>query len=218
MIIANIEYLYALIIIPILVILYIAKRRIRKKELNKFGEEEVISKLMPLVSYRRPHTKFVLLLIALSLIIVAIARPQRGSKYKKVKTQGVEIVIALDVSNSMLAQDIKPNRLEKAKQSISKLLDNLQNDKIGLIVFAGQAYTQVPITTDYTASKMFLSTINTGIIPTQGTAIDEAIRLASKSFSPKNDSKKVLIIITDGENHENSPIEAAAKMLNIIVL
>ena len=209
--IANPEYLYALIIIPILVFMYIVKRRIRKKELDEFGEEDVISKLMPFVSHRRPNTKFVLVLIALSLIIFAIARPQFGSKLKKVKTEGIEIVIALDVSNSMLAQDIKPNRLEKAKRSISKLLENLQNDKIGLIVFAGKAYTQVPITTDYTATKMFLSTINTGIIPTQGTAIGEAIRLASKSFSLDNENKKVLIIITDGENHEDDPLEASKK-------
>jgi len=217
--IANPEYLYTLIIIPILLFMYIVKRRIRKKELDAFGEEDVISKLMPLVSYRRPNTKFALVLIALSLIIFAIARPQFGSKLKKVKTKGIEIVIALDVSNSMLAEDIKPNRLEKAKRSISRLLDNLHNDKIGLIVFAGKAYTQVPITTDYTASKMFLSTINTGIIPTQGTAIGEAIRLASKSFSPDNESKKVLIIITDGENHEDNPLEAAkiAKEKGVLV-
>jgi len=159
------------------------------------------------------------MIIALTLIIIAAARPQFGSKLREVKAEGVEIIIALDVSNSMLAEDIRPNRLEKAKRAISKLLDNLRNDKIGLIVFAGDAYTQVPITTDYTATKMFLSTINTDFVPKQGTAIDEAIQLAMKSYSPDNEQKKVLIIITDGENHEDNPVITAkeAKEMGILV-
>ncbi|MBN1252794.1 MAG: VWA domain-containing protein [Bacteroidales bacterium] len=216
---ANPQYLYAFALIPILIVIYIITKRIRKKQIEIFGEEEILSKVMPLVSTRRPNLKFILLIIALSLVIFSISRPQFGSKLKEVKTEGVEIIIALDVSNSMLAQDIKPNRLEKAKRSISKLLDNLHNDKIGLIVFAGKAYTQVPITTDYSATKMFLSSINTDFIPVQGTAIGEAIRLGIKSFGPENESKKVLIIITDGENHEDNPLQAAveAKEKGILV-
>ena len=159
------------------------------------------------------------MITALSSLIIAAARPQFGSKLKEVKAEGVEIIIALDVSNSMLAQDIKPNRLEKAKRAIARLLDNLRNDKIGLIVFAGDAYTQVPITTDYTATKMLLSTISTDMVPKQGTAIAEAIRLGIKSFSPDEEVKKVLIIITDGENHEEDPVAAAreAKEKGILV-
>ncbi len=206
---ANPEYLYVLILIPVVIIIYILNIRLKKRYLNKFGENQVINGLMPLVSKRRPLFKFILMILALILIMIAAARPQFGSKLREVKAEGVEIVIALDVSNSMLAEDIRPNRLKKAKRAISRLLDNLRNDKIGLIVFAGDAYTQVPITTDYTATKMFLSTINTDFVPKQGTAISEAIQLAMKSYSPDNEMKKVLIILTDGENHEDNPVQAA---------
>lgn len=217
--IANPEYLYALILIPVFILIYIISVHLKKKSMDKFGENQVIKGLIPLVSKRRPTFKFILNMFALALIIIAAARPQFGSKLKEVKTKGVEIIIALDVSNSMLAQDIRPNRLRKAKRAIARLLDNLKDDKIGLIVFAGDAYTQVPITSDYTATKMFLSTINTDFVPKQGTAIGEAIHLAMKSYSPDNDKKKVLIIITDGENHEDNPVEAAkeAKEKGILV-
>ncbi len=216
---ANPQYLWALILVPVFIIIYIVNIKLKKKSLAKFGDNQVIKGLMPLVSKRRPLFKFILMIIALSLIIIAAARPQFGSKLKEVKAEGVEIIIALDVSNSMLAKDIRPNRLEKAKRAISRLLDNLRNDKIGLIVFAGDAYTQVPITTDYTATKMFLSSINTDFVPKQGTAISEAIELATKSFSPDNEQKKVLIILTDGENHEDNPVQAArdAKEKGILV-
>ncbi len=216
---ANQQFLYLLILIPVFIIVYVINVRLRRKSMDKFGEYEVIKSLIPLLSKRRPLTKFILMLMALALLIIAAARPQFGSKLKEVKAEGVEIIIALDVSNSMLAQDIKPNRLEKAKRAISRLLDNLRNDKIGLIVFAGDAYTQVPITTDYTATKMLLSTISTDMVPKQGTAIAEAIRMGIKSFSPDEEVKKVLIIITDGENHEDDPIAAAreAKEKGILV-
>jgi Ca-activated chloride channel family protein len=216
---ANPEYLYALILVPVFIIVYIINISLKKKSLEKFGEYDVIKGLMPLVSKRRPLFKFILMIIALALIVFAAARPQFGSKLREVKAEGVEIIIALDVSNSMLAEDIRPSRLKKAKRAIARLLDNLKNDKIGLIVFAGDAYTQVPITTDYTATKMFLSSINTDFVPKQGTAISEAIRLAMKSYSPDNEQKKVLIILTDGENHEDDPINAAkeAKEKGILV-
>jgi Ca-activated chloride channel family protein len=153
--------------------------------------------------------KSILFLLAISSLIVAVARPQFGSKLKEVKRKGVEIVIALDVSNSMLARDIQPNRLERAKRAIAQMVDKMQNDKIGLIVFAGDAYVQVPITTDYTSTKMFLGTISPNIVPKQGTAIGSAIQLAMKSYDPASDLSKALIVITDGENHEGDAIEMA---------
>jgi len=208
---ANPQYLYVLIILPVLVLLFIFYMLNRKSALKKFGDYNVIARLMPLVSRRRLIVKFILLLLSLGLIVFSAARPQLGSKLREVKTKGVEIVIALDVSNSMLAEDIKPNRLEAAKRAIDKMLDNLKDDKIGLIVFAGSAFTQVPVTTDYTATKMMLSTVSPGLIQEQGTSIGEAIDLAMKSFNPNNENKKALIIITDGENHLDNPVEMAAK-------
>ena len=167
--------------------------------------------------------KFILLLFALGFIILGLANPQIGSKMEEVKREGVDLMIALDVSNSMLAEDIKPNRLERAKQAISKLIDKLHNDRIGLIVFGGEAYVQLPITTDYSAAKLFLSIISTDIVPTQGTAIGEAIKLSIRAFSSDYDNpkysgqnpqqstqkNKAIIIITDGENHEDNAIEEA---------
>jgi Ca-activated chloride channel homolog len=150
-----------------------------------------------------------LLMLALAFFIVGAARPQLGSKLKKIQREGVEIVIALDVSNSMLAEDIQPNRLERAKRAISRLVDRLNDDKIGLIVFAGEAYTQLPITTDYNSAKLFLEAVNTEIVPRQGTAIGAAINLALRSFTPGGIANKAIIIITDGENHEDDPVSAA---------
>ena len=208
---AHITYLYFLLLIPVLIIIFIISVQIKKKSVKSFGDLEIISGLMPNVSVKRPKLKFILLLFALTFIIIGIAGPQFGTKLKKVKREGIEMIFAIDVSNSMMAEDIKPNRLERSKQAISKLIDKLHNDKIGMIVFAGDAYTQLPITTDYSAAKMFLSTINPSIVPKQGTAIGSAINLAMSSFSPDNNKSKVLIIITDGENHEDNAVEMAEK-------
>jgi len=210
---ANPQYLYALVIIPLLTFLFVVAYIQRKKSLGKFGDLSVISRLMPLASKRRHIFKFIVLQLVLILLIFAIARPQYGIKLREVKTTGIEIIIALDVSNSMMAQDkgTSVNRLEVAKRAIDKLLDNLEEDKIGLIVFAGSAFVQVPVTTDYTATKMILSTINPGQIQEQGTAIGDAIDLAMKAFDPKNDKRKALIIITDGENHLDNPLESTTK-------
>ena len=205
----NPEYLYLLLIIPVLILLFGLAQYYKKKALAKFGDMSVIEQLMPFVSKSRPVLKFVFLTIAIIAIILALADPQFGSKLEKVKRKGAEIIIALDVSNSMLAEDIKPNRLERAKQAISKLVDNMENDRIGLIVFAGDSYIQVPVTSDYTAAKMFLSSINTKIVSKQGTAIGSAIDLAMNSFTPESDMEKALIIITDGENHEDDAIKPA---------
>ena len=146
--------------------------------------------------------------------IIMLARPQFGSKIADVKKQGVEVIIALDVSNSMLAEDIQPDRLTRAKQAISRLVDNLDNDKIGLIVFAGDAYTQIPVTTDYISAKMFLSAITPDMVPKQGTAIGAAIDLGIRSFSPGEGKSKAIIIITDGENHEDDPVKEAEEAAN----
>lgn len=177
----------------------------------RFGHREILSVLMPEASKARPVIKYFLLLLALTSIIIGIARPQFGSQLKNVKREGIEIMIALDVSNSMMAEDIEPNRLERSKRAISQLVDKLSDDKIGLIVFAGEAYTQLPITSDYVSAKLFLNSISTQIVPTQGTAIGAAIDLAAKSFTPQFVGNKVIIVITDGENHEDDALGAAAK-------
>lgn len=208
---ANKEYLYLLLIVPLIILLFIISRIIKSRSIKRYGDFGVISQLMPDYSKNRPVVKFILLTTALALIIFGIARPQFGAKLKEVKREGVEIVIALDVSKSMLAQDIKPSRLESAKRAISKMVERMSNDKIGLIVFAGDAYTQIPITTDYASVELFLETINPGIVPKPGTAVGSAIELGMKSFSPDNEKSKVLIIITDGENHEDNAVEAATK-------
>ncbi len=164
---------------------------------------------MPELSDSRPVIKFILLLSAVLAGVIMLSRPQFGSRIEDVKKQGVEVIIALDVSNSMLAEDIQPDRLTRAKQAISRLVDNLENDKIGLIVFAGDAYTQIPVTTDYVSAKMFLSTISPEMVPKQGTSIGAAINLGIRSFSPGEEKSKAIIIITDGENHEDDPLAAA---------
>lgn len=205
----NIDFLWGLLVIPILTVIFIWSRIARKKALRRFGNTEILKQLMPFTSKSRPTFKFIILMLALAFIITGMARPQFGSKLKKVKREGVELIIALDVSNSMMAEDIQPNRLERAKRAISRLIDRLKNDKIGLIVFAGDAYTQLPITSDYNSAKLFLNSVNTQIVPRQGTAIAAAINLAAKSFSPNGQANKAIIVITDGEDHEGDAVEAA---------
>jgi Ca-activated chloride channel family protein len=209
--IANPEYLYALLLIPVMIVFFWYSRMKRKKALASFGQKEIMSILMPNASAGRPILKFIVLLLALTSIIIGIARPQFGSKLKTEKRKGIELMIALDVSNSMMSEDIQPNRLERAKRAISQLVDKLSNDKIGLIVFAGDAYTQLPITADYVSAKLFLNSISPDMVPTQGTAIGAAIQLGIKSFSPTFEGSKAMIIITDGENHEEDAVEAAKK-------
>lgn len=206
---ANPEFFIALIIVPVLIILYIVFGIKRKKAIREFGNPETLASLMPNKSTARLGWKFTIIILAITLIITALARPQMGAKLEKIKREGVEIIIALDVSNSMLAEDIQPNRLERAKRAIARLTERLNNDKIGLIVFAGDAYTQIPITTDYSSTKLFLSAISTNIVPKQGTAIGSAINLATRSFTPNAESSKAIIIITDGENHEDDPVSMA---------
>ena len=206
---AHIEYLWGLLIIPLLFLFFIWSRISRQRALKRFGNEQTIKELMPFASKSRPAFKFFILMLALAFFITGAARPQFGSKLKKVKREGIELIIALDVSNSMMAEDIQPNRLERAKRAIARLVDRLKNDKIGLIVFAGEAYVQLPITSDYNSAKLFLNSVNTQIVPTQGTAIGTAINMGIRSFTPEGDANKAIIVITDGENHEDNAVTAA---------
>jgi Ca-activated chloride channel family protein len=210
----NSGFLWGLLIIPILTLFFIWSRIVRKRALRRFGNDEIMKYLMPFASNNRPRFKFFILMLALVFIILGIARPQYGSKLKKVKREGVELIIALDVSNSMLAEDIQPNRLDRSKLAISRLVDKLKDDKIGLIVFAGDAYTQLPITSDYNSAKLFLNSVNTQIVPKQGTAIGAAIGLGMRSFTPDSKANKAIIVITDGENHEDDAISAAKEAVD----
>ncbi|MCX6335173.1 MAG: VWA domain-containing protein [Bacteroidia bacterium] len=206
---ANPDFLYLLLILPVMVVLFIINETRKAKAIKRIGDEELVKRLLPERSVIRPWIKFIFQLIGISAVIVILARPQFGSKLEEVKKEGVEVIIALDVSNSMLAEDIQPNRLTRAKQALTRLIDNLDNDKIGLIVFAGDAYTQIPITTDYISAKMFLSAIGPEMVPKQGTAIGSAIDLGMRSFTPGEGKSKAMIIITDGENHEDDPVAIA---------
>lgn len=201
--------LYLLALIPLLWLLYLFARNRRKKAIASFGDEALVEQLMPSVSKSRAAWKFFLSVLGLSALVLGVANPQIGSKYEEVKREGFELIIALDISNSMLAEDLQPNRLERAKQAISKLIDRLKSDKIGIVVFAGQAYVQLPLTTDYGAAKMFLSTVSTDIVPTQGTSVSSAIQLAVKSFGEMQDKNRAIIIISDGEDHEQGAVDAA---------
>lgn len=206
---ANPDFLYLLLLLPVLIVFFIINEIRKKKALKRLGNTDVIGTLMPERSGARHIIKLIFQLIALTGLTIVLARPQFGSKIEDVKKEGVEVIIALDVSNSMLAEDIQPYRLERAKQAISRLVDNLENDRIGLIVFAGDAYTQIPVTTDYVSAKMFLSSISPDLVPKQGTAIGAAIELGIKSFSPGEGKSKAMVLITDGENHEDDPVSAA---------
>lgn len=205
----NPDILYALALVPVLALVFWFIGQRRKKALQRLGDRGLVRQLMPEYSWRRPILKNGLVLLAIASLIVGLANPQTGSKLETVKREGAEIIIAIDVSNSMKAEDIRPNRLERAKRSIQQLLRKLRNDKIGIIVFAGQAYVQLPVTSDYSAARMFLETIDTDIVPVQGTAIGSAVNLALESFSDTETRNKALIVITDGENHEDDAVQAA---------
>ncbi|WP_413670763.1 VWA domain-containing protein [Mucilaginibacter sp. Mucisp86] len=210
---ANTEFLWGLLAIPLLLFIFLRVNWWKRKAIASLGNKEVVMQLMPQVSFSRPWIKFIFFMLAYALVIIGIADPQLGSKTEEVKRKGADLMILLDVSNSMLAQDLAPNRLENAKRALSQLIDKLHDDRIGIVVFAGQAYVQLPVTTDYAAAKLFLNTINTEMVPTQGTAIGAAINLGMQSFDFKNGTGKSMIIITDGENHEDDAVEAAKAAL-----
>lgn len=203
-------FLNLLWLLPVLVVIYFFYSQWKRKAARQFGDNNVTRLMMPSRSAWRSHFKFILSLLTLASLFFALANPQIGSQLEKVQRKGIDIVIALDVSNSMLAQDIKPSRLERAKQSINRLIDDLENDRIGLVVFAGKAYTQLPITTDYTAAKLMISTVSTDLVPVQGTSISKAIEMASSAFNIEK-SGKAIIIITDGETHDEEALQKVAE-------
>ncbi len=212
-------YLFLLLVIPALILIFVFYRIQKRKSLAEFGNPELLRDLMPNVSTVRPVVKFALQMFVLALLIIVMAGPQYGTKTEEVKRQGIEVMIALDISNSMLAEDVIPNRLEKSKRILSQLIDRMENDKVGLVVFAGEAFTQLPITVDYVSAKMFLNSITPKMIARQGTAIGSAIELTTRSFNAKSTASKAIILITDGENHEDNAVEAAklAKDKGIVV-
>lgn len=203
------DYLYLLICIPLLATIYILAVRSRRKRLARFGNPVTVGTLMPEASPRRTTGKTVIFLLAVTVLVIAMARPQLGSKLKEVEREGVEIMLAVDVSNSMLAADFAPNRLERTKFAVEKVLEGIDEDKVGVIVFAGDAYVQLPITSDYTTARNFVSQISPDMVSKQGTALGKAISLAASSFSTGSENSRVIILITDGENHEDDPIAAA---------
>lgn len=209
---ANIEMLWMLVSIPVFIGAYIWYTHRKRRQLAAFGDPELVKELMPNASRIRPSLKFSLLMVALALLIFAAARPQYGQREQTVKRQGIEAVIALDISNSMMAEDVAPCRLDRAKQILSKMIDDMVDDKIGLVVFAGEAYTQLPITCDYVSAKMFLNNITPDLIKTQGTAIGAALNTAIQSFGgEETDASRVIILITDGENHEDDAVAVATR-------
>ncbi|CAN5417901.1 VWA domain-containing protein [soil metagenome] len=216
----NPEYLFGLLLLPVLVWLFWYMFNKKQKLIQSFGEFSIINQLMPEISYRRPIIKFGILLIALTLLILALVNPQIGSSNQITRTRGIEIMIALDVSNSMLAEDIRPNRLAKAKAALAEFVDRLQNDKVGLVVFAGEAFIQLPLTTDYNVVHSVLPAISTESVPVQGTALGSAIEACLNSFSSEDvQQKRVIILISDGEDHEERALNMAAQAAenNVII-
>ena len=215
-------YLWMLLIIPILVLVRFIVWQKRKHNLRKFGDPSLLKEMMPDVSKYRPTIKFCLLLSAITILIFMIARPQVGSKISHEKREGIEVLIALDISNSMLAQDVIPSRLEKSKLLIEDLVDHFTNDKVGLVVFAGDAFVQLPITNDYVSAKMFLQNINPSLITTQGTDLARAISLSQSCFTQREHIGRAIIVITDGEDHEGGALEVAReaykKGINVFIL
>lgn len=201
--------LYLLLLIPAMIGLYLIAMRARERRIRKFGDPATVAQLMPDASPRRVRNKFILYLIAITFIVFGLARPQFGSKLKERERTGVEMMLVVDVSNSMLAQDFSPTRLERTKMAISRLLNDIDQDKVGLIVFAGDAYVQLPITSDYTTARTFISRLSPNMVTKQGTAIGAAIELAANSYSSESEGSRVMIIISDGENHEDDPLAAA---------
>mgnify|MGYP001317646969 CR=1 FL=1 len=215
-------YLWLLLIIPVLVMMRMFVNHRQKKRLKKFGDLELLKALMPNVSRFRPMVKFGLLLGALAVLILMLARPQMGTRISHEKRNGIEAIICMDISNSMKAEDVAPSRLDKSKMLVENLTENFTNDKLGLVVFAGDAFVQLPITSDYVSAKMFLQNIDPSLIATQGTDIAKAITLGMRSFTQQDKIGRAIIIITDGEDHEGGAMEAARearkKGINVFIL
>ena len=210
----NPQYLTLLLAMAVLVLLHYYALYRQKRNLRRYGDPELLKDLLIDVSKVRPELKFWLAIAALACFIIALARPQYGTKIETRERQGIEAIVCLDVSNSMMAQDVKPNRLDKAKMMLSNMVDGMKDDKVGLVVFAGQAFTQLPITSDYVSAKMFLETINPQMIAVQGTDVAAAINLAMRSFTQQENVSRAIFLITDGEDNEGGAIEAAKEAAN----
>jgi Ca-activated chloride channel family protein len=206
---ADLTYLFLLWIIPALVFFYIYAFKKKNDLIKLFCEDILISKIMPDISFDRQKLKAFLIILAVAFILIALIRPRWGYHWEEVKQKGVDITVVVDVSNSMLAQDVKPNRLKRAKMEIEDLIKIIRGDRLGLVAFAGQSFLQCPLTLDYGAFKLFLDYLDTDLIPVQGTAIGSAIRTAAKGFDKKEKKSKAIILITDGEDHIGDPINAA---------
>ena len=206
---AQAQFLALLLLIPLFFVIQALVLKLRRNRIRKFGDENLVRQLMPSYSRSKVWVRLTFFALGFFFFVIGLSRPQIGAKIKEHETKGAEIMIALDVSNSMLAEDYSPNRLERAKLAITRLVDKLRDDRIGLIVFAGNSFVQLPITTDYVSAKMFLNSISTDSVPIQGTAIGEAINTAIRSFSAQSEKSRAVIIITDGENHEDDPVAAA---------
>jgi Ca-activated chloride channel family protein len=202
-------YFYAFSALPVMLILVLWYFISRKQKLKKLGDANLISQLLPYSSKRKRIIKVILFLLGFSSLIIALCNLQTGSKLTEVKREGADIIVCIDVSNSMLAQDLSPDRLTRAKYALEKMIDGLEGDRLGLVIFAGEAYVQLPITTDYSAAKLFLSSIGPGMVPVQGTNVSDAIKKASESFSNDEGKNRAIILITDGENHDSEAIQAA---------
>ena len=211
MIFAESQYLLLLLLIPVFLVIQGVVLKLRVRRLRRFGDEALVKKLMPSWSYAKVWVRISFFCLAFFFFVLGLARPQVGAILKEHKTRGAEVMIVLDVSNSMLAEDYSPNRLERAKLAVSRMVDKLRDDRLGLIVFAGNSFVQLPITTDYVSAKMFLNSISTESVPVQGTALGDAIGTALRSFSTQSDKSRAIIVITDGENHEDDPVAAAAQ-------
>ena len=212
---ANPQYFWLLLLVPLVPVLYGILRALRLKRIRAFGDESLVRSLMPSWSGAKGWVRVILWSLAFMCFVLGLARPQMGAKLKEHEAKGAEIMICLDVSNSMLARDYSPSRLDRAKLAISRVVDRLQGDRIGLIIFAGSSFVQLPITTDYVSAKMFLGNIDTGSVPVQGTAIGDAILTAAKSFSAQSEKSRAIIIITAGENHEDDAVEAARQAASL---
>ena len=206
---AQAQYLILLLLVPFFFVAYAVMRHFRKRRLSRLGDPVLVRELMPSVSSSKGWVRVTLFAVAFFFFVIGLSRPQIGAKLKERNIMGVEIMIALDVSNSMMAEDYSPNRLERAKLAISSLVDKLRDDRIGLVVFAGTSFVQLPVTTDYASAKMFLNSINTESVPIQGTALGEALTTCIRSFSSQSERSRAIIVITDGENHEDDPVAVA---------
>ncbi len=213
-------YFYFLIVIPMMAVLFLYIQFWKRKKQREFGDLDLIKKLSPERSVFKPILKLVVVLLGITCLIIGLVNPKIGTKMETVKREGIDVIFAIDVSKSMLAEDVAPSRLEKSKQLVSQIINNLANDRIGIIAYSGSAFPVLPITTDYSVAKMFLQTMNPGMISAQGTSIDEAINLATTFVDKKDKTNKLLIIITDGEDHSDAATEAAeeAKKVGLKIL